>query len=110
MVWGTNPADGGAVATGSVRASGVGFSALEPIVSACGWGVKLKGKTGLDTAVANFVRRSPGYDDFVTKLVGVGERSSKSKGEAVQPVEVQCSKGRHRSVCAAEDAATQLRC
>ena len=69
----------------------------------------LRGKTGLDTAVAEFIRRDDGIDDFLANLrallAPLFPRYA-AEGKSYLTIAVGCTGGRHRSVYVTEDLST----
>ena len=63
-------------------------------------------QTGLDPAVAEFIRRDDGFDDFLTNLKALLSPlfpRYAAEGKSYLTIAVGCTGGRHRSVCVTED-------
>ncbi|HEX9808171.1 MAG TPA: RNase adapter RapZ [Alphaproteobacteria bacterium] len=72
----------------------------------------LRGLTGCDPAVAEFIMRDPAYPRFfaaLTSLLGVLLPGYRKEGKSYLTIAVGCTGGRHRSVFVAERLAAWLR-
>jgi len=72
---------------------------------------RLKRKTGLDPEVLAFLRELPEYSEFLTKLddfLGFLLPGYVKEGKSYLTVAIGCTGGKHRSVAAAEAAASLL--
>jgi len=66
----------------------------------------LRGQTGQDSAVSEFVRRDDGFHDFLTNLKALLSPlfpRYAAEGKSYLTIAVGCTGGRHRSVCVTED-------
>ena len=63
-------------------------------------------QTGLDPAVAKFIRQDDGFDDFLTNLKALLSPlfpRYAAEGKSYLTIAVGCTGGRHRSVCVTEE-------
>jgi RNase adapter protein RapZ len=75
------------------------------------WEAELRGKTGLDNDVANFVKNDPMYREFFEKLVDFTTLllpAYKAEGKSYFSIGLGCTGGQHRSVCVTEELANRL--
>jgi UPF0042 nucleotide-binding protein len=73
---------------------------------------ELKGLTGVDRPVVEFIASDPDYDQFVRRLEGlIGPLLPRfdSEGKSYLTIAVGCTGGRHRSIAVAERLADWLR-
>lgn len=75
------------------------------------WDESLRGKTGLEAAVRDYIKEDKRYDDFFKKTSGLIEMllpAYREEGKAHFTIGMGCTGGRHRSVCLAEELAAGL--
>lgn len=75
------------------------------------WDAKLRPLTGLDDAIANYIRRDPDYQNFVdhmTQLLLPLLPRYQQEGKSYLTIAVGCTGGRHRSVFIAEQLTTLI--
>jgi len=75
------------------------------------WVPELRGKTGLDAAVADYVRADPLFAPFFEQLCEMCNLllpAYRKEGKAYFSIGLGCSGGKHRSVCVTETLANQL--
>lgn len=76
------------------------------------WEHSLREHTGLEPAVADFVRSAPAFHDVFEKFCALVETSLplyRSEGRSYLSVGIGCTGGKHRSVTSAEYLSTKLR-
>ena len=69
------------------------------------WDLKLRPLTGKDDAVADYIKRDPGYDPFMEHLTALLLPllpRYQQEGKSYLTIAVGCTGGRHRSVLVAE--------
>jgi UPF0042 nucleotide-binding protein len=75
------------------------------------WDLRLRPLTGRDGEVAAYIRRDPGYADFLAHLVQLLLPllpRYREEGKSYLTIAIGCTGGRHRSVLVAEELATTL--
>lgn len=75
------------------------------------WDMGLRPLTGKDAAVEAYIRKDPGYDNFMehlSQLLSPLLPRYQQEGKSYLTIAVGCTGGRHRSVCVAEQLATML--
>lgn len=76
------------------------------------WQESLRAFDGRDEEVAKFVKADPMYDTFFKKLCGMCHLllpAYRDEGKSYFSIGLGCSGGKHRSVCVAEDLASNLK-
>jgi RNase adapter protein RapZ len=76
------------------------------------WDPALRSLSGLDTAVADYIRRDPDYSKFIEHLSGLLLPllpRFQQEGKSYLTIAIGCSGGRHRSVMVAEELSNILK-